>query len=63
MVEERLKEDEVGVRETVQPSRAEKKVIFDKVVTAGLGKGSVENSLQERGTRTISYLGVIHVGF
>lgn len=61
-MEERLEEDEVGVRETVQPSRAEK-VIFDKVVTAGLGKGAVENFLQERGTRMISYLSVVHVGF
>ena len=63
MVEERLQEDEVGVRETVQPSRAERKVIFAKVVTAGLGKGAVENFLQERGTRMTSYLGVILVGF
>ena len=63
MVEERLEEDEVRVRETVQPSRAEKKVIFDKVVTAGLGKGAVENFLQERGSRMISYLSVVHVGF
>ena len=62
-MEERLEEDGVRVRETVQPPRAEKKVIFDKVVTAGLGKGADENFLQERGTRMIFYLSVVHVDF
>ena len=63
MVEERLQEVEVGVRETVQPSRAKRKVIFAKVVTAGFGKGAVEHFLQERRARMTPYLGVIFVGF
>ena len=45
LVDERLQEDKVGVRETVKPSRAKRKVIFAKVVTAGLGKGAVEHFL------------------
>ena len=55
MVDERLQEDKVGVRETVKPSRAKRKVTFAKVVTAGLGKGAVEHFLQGRGTRMTSY--------
>jgi len=45
LVDERLQEDKVGVRETVKPSRAKRKVTFAKVVTAGLGKGAVEHFL------------------
>lgn len=49
--------------ESVQPSRAERKVVFTEAETAGVRREAVENFLQAEGTRTISYLGVVLDGF
>lgn len=49
--------------ESVQPSRAERKVVFAKAETAGVRREAAENFLQAEGTRTISYLGVVLDGF